>query len=421
MWKTLDISQAKKNDILADINHYRSLLMLDVPFTMPLMKFKVHLVDLSGIGYGGTNGFELFVDPEKWFTLSSQEKEGFLYHEWMHVVNLHSKRLSRREARMWNFAGDFVINEHIMSDNLPSQITLPKGTLFDPIYKGWYSEKVYEDLKQKVNKINQEISDGSYKFLDDLKFDEKNKFCDAAHAAETLALKKFIEGLFADDLIPPPENSHVMEKDLIREIIKAAEMHKKMKGNLPGNYEELIKRMRKSQVPWEQIFHSFFKEVVSASNDRTFARPKKWAWQYGIILPSEIGTRKLDVVFICDTSGSMGNKDFEAFVGELQKALPLIKDLTLISADVEVHEKVKIKRISEIVGTDPKFRFRGRGGTSFVPALKVAAKIKADIVIYFTDGFGDFGKQPREIKNMLWILTNDECSKPPFGKYIIIN
>jgi predicted metal-dependent peptidase len=421
-WKKEILSQAEKNRLLADINHFRTLLMIDAPFTMPLMKFKVHFVDIPH-GYGGTNGFELFVVPKKWNKLTGPEKEGFLYHEWMHVVNLHSKRLARRQHRMWNFAADFVINEHIMSDNQTAQITLPSGTMHDSKYRGWYSEKVYEDLREKVDKIKSEISEGIYVGSNDQikAFNNDNKFCDSDRAAEILAKQEFVEGLFSDDLIPPPENSSSMEKDLIRDIVKAAEMHKKMKGNLPGNYEELIKKIKKSQVPWEQIFHSFFKEVVSASNDRTFARPKKWAWSYGIILPSEIGTKKLDVVLICDTSGSMSNKDFEAFVGEVQKILPLIQNITLISADIEVHEKVKIRNIKEIVGENPNFRFRGRGGTSFVPALKVASKIRADMVIYFTDGFGDFGKKPRDIKNMLWILTNDECKKPPFGKYIVIN
>ncbi|HUU87016.1 MAG TPA: VWA-like domain-containing protein [Candidatus Glassbacteria bacterium] len=421
-WKKEQLNQAEKNRLLADINHFRTLLMIDAPFTMPLMKFKIHFVDIPYIG--GTNGFELFVCAQKWKPLTGPEKEGFLYHEWMHVVNLHSKRLCRRHPRMWNFATDFVINEHIMSDNQTAQITLPSGTLYDVKYRGWYSEKVYEDLQQKVDKIKNEISEGIFiGSNDEIKsFNGNNKkFCDSDKAAEILATEAFIEGLFSDDLIPPPENSASMEKDLIRDIVKAAEMHKKMKGSLPGNYEELIKKIKKSQVPWEQIFHSFFKEIVSSSNDRTFAKPKKWSWGYGIILPSEVGTRKLDVVLICDTSGSMANKDFEAFVGEVQKILPLIQNLTLISADVEVHEKIKIKNIKEIVGDNPSFRFRGRGGTSFVPALKVASKIRADMVIYFTDGFGDFGNKPREIKNMLWVLTNDECRKPPFGKYIVIN
>jgi len=421
-WKSLDLSLSEKNQLLADINHFRTLLMIDAPFTMPLMKFKVHFIDIP-FGYGGTNGFELFVVPEKWKKLTGPEKEGFLYHEWMHVVNLHTKRMARRDPRMWNFATDFVINEHIKSDNQTSQISLPSGTMYDPKYRGWYSEKVYEDLREKVDKIKKDISDGCFVGSnDEVKgFNDKNRHCDSERAAEILATQEFIEGLFSDDLIPPPENSASMEKDLIRDIVKAAELHKKMKGNLPGNYEELIKKMRKSQVPWEQIFHSFFKEVVSASNDRTFARPKKWSWGYGIILPSEIGTKKLDVVLICDTSGSMANKDFEAFVGEVKKILPLIQNLTVISADIAVHEKVKIRRIGEIVGNNPSFKFRGRGGTSFVPALKEASKIRADMVIYFTDGFGNFGKKPREIRNMLWVLTNDECNKPPFGKHIVIN
>ena len=140
---------------------------------------------------------------------------------------------------------------------------------------------------------------------------------------------------------------------------------------------------------------------------------------FDLMLPSETGFEKQDIVLILDSSGSMYNtKIFERFVGEIKKVLQYVNKLTLISSDAEVHEKVDIKSINDIIGTNKKFHFKGGGGTDFRPALQVAAKMKADMVIYYTDGYGTYGDCPRGMSKLLWVLT-ESGNKPPFGRYLI--
>ena len=125
-------------------------------------------------------------------------------------------------------------------------------------------------------------------------------------------------------------------------------------------------------------------------------------------------------MLILDTSGSMYcNKVFERFVGEVKKILPYVQKLTIVSSDAKVHEKVHIQNISELMGANSKFKFKGGGGTDFRPGLELAGKMKQDIVIYYTDGYGTYGDKPRGISRMLWVLTESDCKKPPFGKYLI--
>lgn len=84
-----------------------------------------------------------------------------------------------------------------------------------------------------------------------------------------------------------------------------------------------------------------------------------------------------------------------------------------------MHEVVKINSISDVIGKNKKYKFKGGGGTDFRLALEQASKIPNDIVIYYTDGYGTFGTKPRNISNLLWVLIEDCSVKPPFGKYLI--
>jgi predicted metal-dependent peptidase len=429
---------------------------------MPIFKLPLEFIDAPH-AYAATNGYRLFVNPFLWMPLIAQEQEAVMYHEWIHIAMFHSKRMKSRKARIWNFAGDFTIDYHITDDINPSKMVLPAGMLYDPCFRGLTTEEVYKILEPEVEALRNKIklvkadpnaSQGQGQSQDqdqsqnqdngnpspgagsngnngngrtDSKQKNKtnskeDKYCNKPRAVEALAMEQFFDDLFSDDLIPAPTDADLKDCDLISEIIKAAEMHKRLRGTLPGFYEQLIKRLNRSQVPWEQIFHSFFKEIASASADRSFAKPKRWAWSFGIVLPSEIGPKKLNVIYITDTSGSMQASDFEQVGGEIKKLLPLISKLTMVSCDCNVHEKVTVRQIHDIMGDAPKYRFAGRGGTDFVPALLEVAKMPHDLVIYHTDGYGNYGKScPRGIKNLMWILTNDECQKPPFGRFLILN
>ena len=70
-------------------------------------------------------------------------------------------------------------------------------------------------------------------------------------------------------------------------------------------------------------------------------------------------------------------------------------------------------------------KFYGRGGTSFVQPFDWINKYVQegkqipDAIIYMTDGFGDFPKEPPEFP-CLWILPENGNKKPPFGEVMTI-
>lgn len=416
---------AKK--ILDRVNEIKSKLIIDIPLTLPIIKIKTSLF-IHPAAYAATNGRVLLVSPE-WYSLPNNQAEGVLYHEWCHIALLHPKRLRNKIHKIWNYACDFFIDYHIKKECSELKIAIAPGMLFDEYYNyNWTCEKIYEDLLSEVNTLKEQVknnptNENIINLFDKKEDQEEQKnndtnFVNREKAIRSLALNEFVNDIMADDLVMPSDED-ASDKELIREIIRAAELHKKSKGRLPGLFESQINKYKKARVPWEQVFHDIFMDLIAGSEDRSFSKPKRWAMSFDLMLPSETGFEKQDIVLILDSSGSMYNtKIFERFVGEIKKVLQYVNKLTLISSDAEVHEKVDIKSINDIIGTNKKFHFKGGGGTDFRPALQVAAKMKADMVIYYTDGYGTYGDCPRGMSKLLWVLT-ESGNKPPFGRYLI--
>ena len=62
-----------------------------------------------------------------------------------------------------------------------------------------------------------------------------------------------------------------------------------------------------------------------------------------------------------------------------------------------------------------KIRFGGGGGTSFIPVFKYMEEHPGEeqILIYFTDGYGDIPKKPPY--PVMWVITPDGENQVPWG------
>ena len=94
----------------------RSRLLLDNPF-FGTLALKLIPKEDPRFPTGYTNGKVLGYNP-KWFEkLSNQQQVGFIAHEIMHIVYMHMTRREQRHAKKWNVAGDYVINNNLVSSN----------------------------------------------------------------------------------------------------------------------------------------------------------------------------------------------------------------------------------------------------------------------------------------------------------------
>ena len=149
--------------------------------------------------------------------------------------------------------------------------------------------------------------------------------------------------------------------------------------------------------------------------DFTYARPSKKSISCGFYMPSTM-RENIDVVVAVDTSGSISNKQFSQFISEIitmSKSFTYVR-MTLIDCDCT------IKGVYEFNGNIEeeikKINFRGYGGTDFRPVFKWIKdnKPQCKVLMYLTDGYGDFPKEPNY--TTIWVLTQDY--DVPFGQKV---
>lgn len=195
------------------------------------------------------------------------------------------------------------------------------------------------------------------------------------------------------------------------EVAVAAAVMSKHAGKLPGDIERLIEQMLTPQIDWAQQLAEYVRHMAASGMRRrsTWKRPSRRKTESSdFIMPGRqhIGAPK--IAFAVDTSGSMSAADMNKAIAEIDAIRKQYKaDLYLIEADAEIADAKWIKHHEAIPG------FKGGGGTSFVPVIQHIAedKVDVDLLIYFTDGYGEFGDKPDY--PVLWIMTSD--IKPPYG------
>jgi predicted metal-dependent peptidase len=125
-------------------------------------------------------------------------------------------------------------------------------------------------------------------------------------------------------------------------------------------------------------------------------------------------------VFVAvDTSGSIGDKQMQLFLSEVQGILRAYPHLTceLYYADAQAYGPYLLEADSEI----PKPV--GGGGTSFVPFFE-AVSLNRDwyssgVCVYLTDGYGTF-PQESPVLPVLWVVTPGglDAQQFPFGETV---
>ena len=395
---TIDLDAVYK-----DVRDIISLLIIDATFAMPIVKFPIEFWGKENVH---TDGKIIYINPELWMQYSKQEKKGLLLRTWIHIAFFHPQRRGQREKEIWLLACAFMANMAVIDFHSNRNLRLPPKYYYDHSFSNNNTEEIYaqllelskKDKKQREqDKKNQYSSNKDQISKLDLEFGENEGNC----------------GLSTDDSSGDNASNF---SDLKHEIVAAADYAKKF-GNLPNYYERAVTELRKSQSDWKTILSSLIKETTMFGSERSFSKPKKWAWQYKIILPGETGKKYPTIVVIYDTSGSISQDDIAKFNGELAKMLRYSSKCTVITADAEVHEQVQVRSINDII-TCKKVKFHGGGGTDFRPALIAAAKLKPDICIYLTDGFGAYGTRPQGLNNLIWAINNTSCQAPPFGRYV---
>jgi predicted metal-dependent peptidase len=357
----------------------KAYLMLKHPFYASIvLRLKLQEVDNCPTMF--TDGKMLGYNAKFVSKLPKMELVAVLAHEAEHVLFLHFARMANRDIQLWNMAGDYAINGHLMDNGF----NLPNDCLFEYQYKNWNTEKIYDELESSAIKI---------------------PFCNIGEVRQPKN---------DDGSNMTPSQIKQLEAEVKVAVEQAAQIAKKQ-GNLPGHLERLVKELLEPVVNWKEALQEFATKL--SKNDYTWTKRNK---RYTDVYLPRLETPEIgDLVIAIDTSGSLDDKQLGEIASEVRSIMSIFTvRLTVIYCDAEV------QKVEEFENADDfGLKMYGGGGTDYAPVFKevIDRGIEPVGLLYFTDGYcWSFPRNVPDYK-VMWIQTYKyDGFKPKFGEVVVM-
>ena len=334
----------------------------------------------------------------KFFKELDEDKSLFvLAHEIGHAAFSHIDRRQSRDPFLWNVAIDYAINA-LLNDNFADRKYLPEGVLLDTNYSGMSAEQIYEVIIKNIKKVK-----SSYTMSGDLNYSDDDNGNEGEGEGEVV-----IRDRRADKKNSEQEWDNAISLSITRA---------KMQGDVPASLDREVSEKIGSKVDWNEALKQYLRFGVSRilQEHYTFMPPNRRHIHRKIYLPSMYGHDAPKIGFAVDTSGSMGETEISIAIAEIDEIRKQFNcPMYIVDCDSQVHSGRWISP-SESCPTS----FKGGGGTDFRPVFDHlhSNKIPIDIMVYLTDGYGEFGEEPE--MDILWVTTTNV--KPPYGGHIQVN
>jgi len=200
-------------------------------------------------------------------------------------------------------------------------------------------------------------------------------------------------------------------------IIQAAQSAEA--GTLPKGVERLIKDVTEPQMPWRELIQTNLTSAIRT--DYSWMRSNRKGWHMDAIMPGTTPGEEIDVVISLDMSGSISNKQAQAFLGEIGGMMDSFDGykVHVFCFDTETYNPKDFH--SDNMDSIEEYEPMGGGGTDFdciFDYLKENA-IEPKRLIVFTDGYpcGSWGDP--DYCDTTWIIHGDKNPNPPFGQFAL--
>lgn len=319
----------------------------------------------------------IWYNPDFFLGLTEDQRRFALAHEIMHPAFQHLFRRGHRDAFMWNYAGDIVINELLVQDRIGA------------IHPNWLYNT---DLYNKGGKT----TEGVYDLLRDQKGKGKSP-------------KGQPQDEMKEDAATESESREQEQQWRIK--VGQAAAQAKMAGKLSANFQRFCDEALKSKVNWREVLREFMTQYIHS--DRSWARLSRRFVGQDIYLPAVDKLPALNELIIAfDMSGSIGENEARQFYGE---ALAICADIHPSKIHALYFDSRVCGDIDSFNSPDEfEFKPRGGGGTAFSPIFHAIGKAELypACCVVLTDLYcSDFGEAPEY--PVLWVSTAAE--EAPWG------
>lgn len=333
----------------------------------------------------GTDGVNLYINPDFFESLSKDEQIGLLAHEAWHVAFQHMFRSMGRDPSLWNQAADYVINLMLKD----SKYQIPQGGLCNEAYRDMSTEQVYDILVKDPSK---QSSDPDLDVMPPGKLDDDNP-----------------EPLTEEDMADLQQG---VEDILIKASIQSRQAGDNP-GAIPNDIAIHINKLLNPKLPWHVILANYVNSI--SREDFSFRKPNR-RFMPDYYLPSLYSERVGHIAIAVDTSGSVSDMEFAGFLTEINHIKTHMNPELITVLDFDT----SIKKVHELKEEDSlsKLQFHGRGGTDLHPVFDYFNKGEPPLVLIVFSDLHCTSIKSKPNYPVVWICINNNGARVNFGKLI---
>lgn len=336
-------------------------------------------------------------------SLNDAELRFLVLHEVKHKMYKHLttwRWMFDEDPDCANMACDYVINVETVDENKDGFATmtgeLTKGC-YDEKYRGWDSAAVYHDLRKQKQGGGGGGGQGQGGSGGKPGFDEHGW----DDAKEMTAEEK---------------------RELARAIDEALRQGALVAGKTGSGGDRTLGELLTPQVRWQDALREFITSTCTGHDYSTWRRPNRRYLSAGIYMPSGITEQIGEIILAVDTSGSIGQRQLNAFFSEAVSIAETVhpEAIRILYWDTKVCRDERYEP-NEFASMAQSTKPAGGGGTMVecVPEYIAEKQLKAQAVIVLTDGYlgGSWGNWHNPI---LWCVLDNANAAPPVGKTVHI-
>lgn len=371
---------------MSKLSKAKARLLMDHPFFATLLlRTPIEVVEMQH--RAATNGEKIFLHPDFLAELTVDELMTVLAHEVCHDSLMHSLRLGLRNPDTANQAMDYAINPILLEQGFTDIGKVSGGWLYDAKYKGWFWERIYDDLRRETPPPPP--SGGGSGDDDDDGDEDQNGSGSSSPGGTKPAKGKGKDGAKRDwlhgDVLPSPASNPVEQaqaQQRAKQRVAAAANMARMAGKLNGELARMVGDFLDSKVHWTDVLRDYMLKIVKA-RDSWQKRNRRFKSVY---LPTRHEKKMGPIIFIPDTSGSMWGDDMEKICSEMAHCAAQTRPehIRVVWADTQVAGE----QVFEAADFEyKKLKPMGGGGTDMRVPLKYVERYNPQVVVLMTDGF----------------------------------
>ncbi len=437
----------------------RTRLILDKPFLGALvLRLPMVAADPDWCKTTATDARKFYYSAEYIDALDPAETQFVLAHEALHCALSHFARREHRVKMLWDAACDYAINPLLIADGLKP----PPRSLFMKEFEGMTAEEIYPclDSNDAIETLDQHVYDrdetgeggqkqptgqgqsdtrgaprqdqsdhGGDEPTDQHKNEDGGNAPDRQEMDDNAAGEGRDEQLDNPDELqarghaqgaPQPDPLTRQEMETLatqwQQRLAGAAQQALQAGKMSGAMKRMVQIMSRPRLPWRNLLSRYV--AALARDDYAYSRPSSRRGDPAIF-PS-LRSAQLNLTVVLDTSGSINDKEINAFISEIGAIKANLRArISLIACDADLapgcpwtFEPWEDLEFPE--------KITGGGGTSFLPPFKYTdqADQPPDLLIYFTDARGEFPAQPPAYP-VLWLVKGR--ADVPWGQRVQLN